>query len=286
MTALRCREIETNDTPAIINLFAKGFNADRRREYWEYVMRTLSAHHSPPGLPRYGYLLESAGVPVGALLTIFSSVPVDDAIKFRCNLSSWYVEPEFRSYAPLLATHASRRKCVTYSNLSPAPHTWSILESQGFKTFASGLFSAVPVLADSVPGAHVQAFAADTLTDPGLPPSEVQLLLDHANYGCLSLLCEFNGQRFPFVFRPGVKYGIIRCAHLIYCRDLADLIRFAHPIGLYLGRHVIPLIDINSNGPIPGLVGRYRAERPKFCKGPDPMRLGDISYSELAMFGT
>ena len=286
MTALHCREIETSDTPPVIDLLTKGFNGERRRDYWINVLRILSEHATPPGLPKYGYLLESASVPVGVLLTIFSAVLVGDAMKLRCNLSSWYVEPEFRSYASLLASRASRHECVTYSNLSPAPHTWSILQSQRFKIFANGLFIAVPVLADSVPGARLQSVTCGTLTDMALPSSEIQLLLDHANYGCLSLICKLDGHSFPFVFRPGLKYGIIRRAHLVYCRDLADFIRFAGPIGHYLGRHVIPLVDIDSNGPIPGLVGKYRKGRPKFCKGPDPMRLGDLAYSELAMFGS
>ena len=51
----------------------------------------------------------------------------------RCNLSSWYVEPSFRAYAPLLVSQALRHKHVTYLNVSPAPHTLPIIEAQGFR---------------------------------------------------------------------------------------------------------------------------------------------------------
>jgi len=285
MSGLRCREIEARDTTAVVKLLTKGFRADRPRAYWENAIRILSEHPVPPGLPKYGYLLENAGVPVGVLLSIFSSVPADDANELRCNVSSWYVEPGFRSYAPLLASRALKHKDVTYSNLSPAPHTWPTLAAQGYKPFSSGLFVSFSWLSGSVAGSHVKAIAPGTSADETLSSFEVQLLRDHAQYGCLSLICELNGRRFPFVFRVGLKFGVIRRAHLIYCRDLTDFVQFSGPIGHYLGRRLIPLISIDSNGPIPRLVGIYRDGRPKFYKGPDRMRLGDVTYSELAMFG-
>jgi hypothetical protein len=39
--------------------------------------------------------LENDGTIVGATLTIYSNVPADAGFAIRCNLSSWYVEPEF-----------------------------------------------------------------------------------------------------------------------------------------------------------------------------------------------
>jgi hypothetical protein len=47
------------------------------------------------GYPRHGLLLENDGTVVGATLTIYSNVPADAGFAIRCNLSSWYVEPEF-----------------------------------------------------------------------------------------------------------------------------------------------------------------------------------------------
>jgi hypothetical protein len=42
----------------------------------------------PAGYSRYGLLLESEGRPVGAILTIYASVPADGAFAIRCNVSS------------------------------------------------------------------------------------------------------------------------------------------------------------------------------------------------------
>ena len=56
----------------------------------------------PQGYPRFGYMLDHEGVPVGVLLLIYSLRDADGETAIHCNLSSWYVEPAFRNYAPML----------------------------------------------------------------------------------------------------------------------------------------------------------------------------------------
>ena len=70
----------------------------------------------------------------------------------QCNLSSWYVDPAYRNFAPLLTKIAQRHKEVTYLNISPAHWTWPIIETQGFSSYCSGLFFSLPALS-RVPGA-------------------------------------------------------------------------------------------------------------------------------------
>jgi hypothetical protein len=124
---LRCRQIDKADIGAVASLLARGFPA-RDRHFWLEAMAQLTRHQPPPGLPQYGYLLESGGVIVGTILLICAAPPGDgDAI--RCNLSSWYVDPAFRPYAPMLVAQALRRKDITYLNVSPAPHTRPIIEA-------------------------------------------------------------------------------------------------------------------------------------------------------------
>jgi hypothetical protein len=76
------------------------------------------------------------------------------------------------------------------------------------------------------------------------------------------------------------------CAQLIYCGDIGDFVRFAGPIGRYLARRGKPLVIIDSNGAIPGLVGTFRpGSMTKYFKGPQRPRLGDLAYSEYAVLG-
>ena len=109
-------------------------------------MQQLGSRQPPYGLPQYGYLLESDGQPVGTIFLICAQVQAGDTSARRCNLSSWYVEPAFRSYAALLVSRALSHKDVTFLNVSAAPHTWPIIEAQGFSRYSDGVFVAIPAL--------------------------------------------------------------------------------------------------------------------------------------------
>ena len=44
-------------------------------------------------------------------------------------------------------------------------------------------------------------------------------------------------------------------------------------------------VVIDAVGPMPGLPGFYLPGRPKYFKGPERPRLGDLAYTEAALFG-
>jgi hypothetical protein len=287
---IRCRQIVETDTDEIVNLLTRGFRGrlangfrGRSRDYFACALKRLSAHPTPPGFPKYGYLLESEGAPVGVLLLLYSSVFGDGETRVRCNVSYWYVEPGFRSHAAMLVSLALKHKQVTYFNLSPAPHTVPILEAQGYARYCAGRFFAVPAFCPRSHVGRVQAVTPDICPDEDLPSSEIELLLAHAGYGCLSLVCTSASGRHPFIFRLG-RVRLLPYAYLVYCRGLEDFVRFAGPLGRFLARRGFPTVVVDSDGPIPGLVGMYSGRSPKYFKGPNPPRVGDLAYSERAMF--
>src|SRR5262249_1976170 len=237
----------------------------------------------PADMPRYGYLLENDGVAVGAILLIFATTPGGDTL--RANVSSWYVDPAFRGYASLLVAQALKLKQVTYLNISAARHTWPILEAQGYQRYSNGVFVALPGLQRS-DADDVRLLAADQQPDAPHEPFERELLIEHAGYGCISSWCVTRERAHPFVFRPRLVKSIVPCAQLIYCRNVAALVRFARPIGRLLAWRGRPFVVVDANGPIEGLPGRYFADiMPKFCRGPARPRLGDLAYTETALFG-
>jgi len=108
----------------------------------------------------------------------------------------------------------------------------------------------------------------------------------HAQYSCVSLWCETSTDAHPFVFLPRLVKGFVPCAQLIYCRSIDDFVRFRGPVGRFLALRGRPFILIDANGPIPGLAGVYfDAVAPKYFKGLSLPRLGDLAYTEAAMFG-
>jgi hypothetical protein len=280
---IRARQIRVSDIPAVADLLASGFR-DRPHDFWLQVFARLTEHAPPDGLPKYGYMLESDGAAVGAVLLISSTLRRGDTVTVRCNVSSWFVAPAFRGYASLFVSKALCHHSVTYLNITPAPHTVPIVRAQGYAQYNKGVFVAAPALQRRSGGARV--IAANTRPPAQSEPFEHELLLEHARYGCTSLWCIADGRAHPFVFRPRVLKGIIPCAQLVYCRDINDFVRFAGPIGRFLTARGRPLALIDSNGPIAGLVGRYFDDKmPKYFKGPDQPRLGDLAYTEAAMFG-
>jgi hypothetical protein len=282
--AIRCRQIEESDIPAVAMLLRRGFPT-RTRQFWRSALQELARHVPPPGLPKYGYLMESDGDVVGAILLICAAMHGSDASAFRCNLSSWYVEPAFRAYATLLVSQALKHKNVTYLNVSAAPHTWPIIEAQGFSRYCDGIFIAMPML-NGLSGGAVKVFDGRVRPQVSFDPFEHEVLQQHAEHGCISLWCATAERAYPFVFRRRLVRHILPCAQMIYCGDVDDFVRFAGPIGRYLARRGRLFVIIDANAPIAGLVGTFRdGSMPKYFKGPQRPRLGDLAYTEYAILG-
>ena len=290
---IRCREIQFHDIDGIASLLHTGF-PERNRDHWVSTLDRLAAHSTPRGYPRFGYMLEADGNPVGVLLLIFSSTPVNGETRIRGNVASWYVDPAFRSHAAMLTSRALSRKNVTFLNVSPARHTWPILEAQGFAPLGTGYFKAFPTFRAGPPGARVTAVSRDISPGDDLSSADIALLLDHASYGCISVVCTAANRRYPFVFlrrshewkSARVPFGIsLPHALLVYCRGVENFVRFAGPLSRFLAWRGMPMVFIESNGPIRGLIGKFSRTGPKFFRGPHPPHLGDVAYTERVMFG-
>jgi hypothetical protein len=286
---IRCREITEADIDAVAELLTRGFFY-RPRHYWMQGLRRQAEREVPTGYPRFGYMLDHDGLPVGVLLLLYSSRGEGAETTICCNLSSWYVETAFRNYAPLLTKIAQKNKEVTYVNISPASWTVPIIETQGFNSYCSGLFFSMPALSRAKRGMTIEPVAPDTQTIEGLPSAEVELLTRHARYGCLSLICRpATGEPLPFILQPmRIRRGWIAppAMQLIYCRDIADYVQCAGAIGRLLIRHSKISVLLDSNGAIPGLAGFFsKARGRKYFKGPHRPRLADLTDTELVLYG-
>jgi hypothetical protein len=286
---VRCRLIDEGDLGAIAALLTNGFPW-RGHAYWAEAVRYLQERHVPDGYPRYGFMLADGDRAVGVLLLIFSQEGDGDASAVRCNVSSWYVRPEFQVLAPMLVLRALRYERVTYMNISPKENTLRTIEAQGFERFCDGVFAAMPALTPRPWRGRVIRVEDTSRLRDYLPAAEVRLLRDHAERGCLSMFVETRGDGQPFVFRRRVlRHGLGRpwlpIAQLIYTRDIEGMARFAGLIGRYLAARGMPLVLIGANRPVPGLPGLYhRGKSPLYYRGPKTPRLGDLAYTEAALF--
>jgi hypothetical protein len=285
---IRCREIAASDIDAVADLLTRGF-VGRARDYWMQGLRRQAEREVPQGYPRFGYMLDHEGAPVGVLLLLYSARGNGEKTSIYCNLSSWYVEPRFRNYAPMLTSIAQRLKDVTYFNISPAHWTWPIIEAQGFRTYCQGLFFSLPILSSPAVAMKADVVTPDTTIVAGLTDDEVALLRRHAAYGCLSVVCRIADRAYPFVLMPmRIRRGWIAppAMQLIYCRDIADYVACAGAIGRLLLRWGKIAVIVDANGRIDGLHGFYTEKRGrKYFKGERRPRLGDLSDTELIVYG-
>ena len=286
---IRCREIGASDLDAIAALLTRGF-AGRSHDYWMSGLKRQGAREVPEGYPRFGYMLDHEGMPVGVLLLLYSAREEVGEAVIRCNLSSWYVEPAFRNYAPMLTKIAQRHKEVTYINVSPASWTWRIVEAQGFRPYCSGLFCSFPALSRASHGMTVEIISRYVRSVEGLSESETALLARHAACGCLGLVCRTaDGRAFPFILQPmRIRSGRFAppAMQLIYCHDIADYIACAGTIGRFLLSRGKIAVLLDANRRMDGLIGFYtRARGRKYFKGPHCPRLGDLADTELAIYG-
>ena len=284
----RFREIQAGDLNAIGDLLTRGFQ-HRSRDYWMRGLHRQDTRPLPPNAPRFGYLIENNGVPVGCLLTIYSSKMIDGELATCCNVSSWYVDPEFRNYAALLASMTQKRKDITYLNVTPAPATWPILEAQGFLPYCRGLYFSFPALSRSGRGMTIEVVTTATASVAGLPDADLEMLKRHAEYGCLALVCRTAQATRPFIFFSLRKRrGIIPlpALQLGYCRSIADYVDCAGAIGRYLLVRGKPIVIVDATEALAGLPGIYRQlRRRKYYKGPHRPRLGDLADTELSIYG-
>jgi hypothetical protein len=280
-----CRLITDDIIDQVVECLKRGFPR-RPRSYWVNGLERMAKLAAIDDYPQYGYALEAKGQIVGALLLIYSRCCGTGGSGIRCNISSWCVDAEYRGYAFLLHVVAVKRAEVTYLNISPAEHTRPAVEAWGFGRYTNGEIFSLPMLSAPRSDVSVHAFTVDAPGSTLLSKTDRKILADHSAFGCLSLLCVKGGVPHPFVFQRRTVARVIPCAQLIYCRSLDEFADFASPIGRYLLFRSGPFCIVDTFGSVAGLVGRYFPERNlKYFKGPDRVRVGDLSYTELVVFG-
>jgi hypothetical protein len=280
------RVIEDRDLANVLDCLMRGF-PERPRDYWTRGLARLGARPQVADYPRYGHLLEAGDQVVGAMLQIFSTRQTPSGAVVRCNLSSWCVDPEYRSFAHALHARAIGRREVVYVTVTAAPHTVAGLKALGYRPYSEGQMIFAPLLSHGERGARVVAFAPDRPEAARLSPDDARLLADHAAFGCIALIGVAGEEARPLVFQARrIWRDLIPCVHLIYCREASDLARFAAGYGRQLAQGGRLFVVADAIGPIPGLAGRYFPGRePRYFKGPQTPSPLDLADTELVVLG-
>jgi hypothetical protein len=281
-----CRAIEERDLPSVLDCLMRGF-PERARDYWTRGLARLGARPPVGDYPRHGHLLEVGGRVVGVLLQIFTTRQTPPGPMVRCNMSSWCVDPEYRSYAHPLHARAIARREVVYLTLTAAPHTVAALKAFGYRASTAGQVIFAPLLSRGQTGARVVEYAEGRSEAARLSREDARLLADHAALGCIALIGLVGNEARPLIFQPRTIWrALIPCVHVIYCREASDLARFGFAYGRHLARSGRFFALADALGPIPGLAGRYFPGRElRYYKGPQAPSPLDLADTELVILG-
>lgn len=269
ISRVQCRLIGEDDLEGLADLLTRGF-PHTRRDHWMRGFDRWKRLTAIAEMPRYGYLLDTGFGPVGAILMI-SSRRGDHVL---ANLCGWYVDPQWMSHAALLISLATKLRHVTYLSASPAPQTWRMLQAHGFSPYNFGRTAVFALPGRGTVSEHIP----DDLPEAGL-------LRDHRDMGWISLTVNKDGILSPFVLKPRrLEKPKLPVMDVMFCRGAADLNRCAPA----LARHFLPKGSLGFliDGDMEAMLSHYvEGREPRYFKGPYRPILGDLAYTEKAIFG-
>jgi hypothetical protein len=274
------REITEDDLEAVRDLLVEGF-PQRSVGYWTKGLTNLSSLPPVEGFPRYGYLVDADDAAQGVLLTITSDPAVDGA---RTNLSSWYVRKGYRQFATILFAHALKLQNTTFVNPSPTDHLVPILKAFGFEPYTTGMvvLDLRSAIRRPPPRGEVRRLGVGDLAHLSEPDGRTAE--DHLRMGCDVLRLDTGDRAGLLIHRRKWIKRSLPCSQAILT-DPDLMTELAAPVMRALGSRgsLLALCDIDR-APNPA-VGRVFSRGIRYFKGADAPPVGDLSYSELAVFG-
>ena len=274
------REITDDDLEAVRELLVEGFPL-RSDSYWTKGLANLRSLPHVEGFPRYGYLVDANHAPQGLLLTITSD---RGAHGVRTHFSSWYVRERYRQFALLLIRHVLDLQNTTFINPSPADHVVRLINAFGFEPYTAGMVVLDLRMAMRLRSSRgsVQRLGIGDLAD--LSESEGQIAEDHLRMGCDVFRLETDVRAGLLIHRRKWIRRSLPCSQVI----LADpdlMLELAGPLMRALASRgsVLALCDVGeTRDPV---IGRVFQRGIRYFKGAEAPPVGDLSYSELALFG-
>lgn len=239
--------------------------------------------------PDHGFVLREAGRLVGYIGTIYADRPAGGRVERFCNLSSWFVLPEFRNHSLKLLMACQKDREVTYTNLSARPVVQKIHEALRYRRLGRyKLFT--PPLAQLWPALWRRPRGLGFITDPSrirdlLPDSDRTIFDHHLPTQCRHMLIEEGSRSCYVVWNRRIK-KMVPFSEILYLSDRQLFRRHWESAKLrILWRDRTPSLAIDEHvlgGEPPKMFLRY--ERITMFKSPrlEPAQIDNL-YSELAL---
>jgi len=154
------------------------------------------------GKPNLGFILADGDEIVGFLGTVYARRQTGSTTNVVCNLTSWYVRPDYRGWGTALLAAAIRDESISYTALTPGPLSRQVFTALGFKRLEERRI-VMPLLLDAE---TLSKPRPAILFDPGtvrrtLDKRQQQMFDDHTPYDCLQLILIAGSERAYIVVK-------------------------------------------------------------------------------------
>jgi acetoacetyl-CoA synthetase len=152
--------------------------------------------------PDLGFVLVDGEDTVGFLGTVYARRQTAKGTSVVCNLTSWYIRPEYRGWGTALLAAALRDESITYTALTPGPASRKVFKALRFAPLAERRIVMPPLLhAETLRGPR-PAISFDPRTVRGaLDERQRRVFDDHAPHDCLQLVLQAGSEQAYIVVK-------------------------------------------------------------------------------------
>lgn len=270
----------------MLPILERGF-ADRSRAFWQDGFRRIERLLRAGQIEApFGYVLKGDAADAGVLLTIRSRRRIDGAETRICNLSSWYVEPEQRWYAPLMLRQAIKREGTNaITDLSPSDSVAELNATLDFSPWNEGMILAASLPWAALPKPSRWSIAAYEPRTRGMLDDEQAAMVEaHLELGCLAAILAGPDGASPLIMRVVRRRGL-RVADVLFAQSRHSLIKALPALMRFLLARGVCLAAIDGTRDLCPTGAHFRRGQRRFFKGGMPRDRLDYAFSELILLG-
>lgn len=237
-----------------------------------------------------GYALIENGIVVGFLGYIFCSRKIQDREEKFCNLTTWYVNEEYRAHSMMLLYPFLELEGYTLTNFTASSRVVEILKSLGFRTLDNRTVFLKPNLLSPFKLKRKTSLIFDgPQFESLLSDSEKRIYNDHKPYGCIHVVirsesgnCYIVLSRLKIGRKPILTVRYLGNTQVFgMCGEgvLLELLFRLKALYIQIDERLLRGVQLNS-----GIIRQSEVE--KLYKS-DTLAPGDVDYlySELILLG-
>jgi len=167
--------------------------------------------------PNLGFMLVAGGELRGFIGAVYARRLIQGKATLVCNLSSFYVHPDYRGWSFALFAHALHDETTCYTSFTPSPTVTHMCEALGFSYIDRNKIILPPLLnAITLRGPSPQIVSDPEQVRALLDGEQRRIFDDHAPYDCLQLLLQ-SGSESAHLVAKRRKIARLPVSDLLYC---------------------------------------------------------------------